>query len=318
MSPHLAGAVLGAVVAGGLLLVASRVYAIRRTSLAHRVLPYVQDLPQSGHSAAAHQLVGEEAATSPGAAALALARPWLARAADVIERVLGGAESVRRRLDRAGLDTSVQEFRVSQVLWGLAGFAVAATWQVMGALSGGGSLVAGVLLCVCGFVAGVALRDRRLTHRATEREREVLVEFPVIAELLALAVASGEGPVAALDRAVRRSSGAWSDELSRVLAQVRTGVPVSRAFETLGTRTDVPIVTQFALGVSVAVDRGTPLADVLHAQAADVREAGKRELIESAARREVFMLAPVVFLVLPVTVLFALYPGLVGLRLVTP
>ncbi len=63
---------------------------------------------------------------------------------------------------------------------------------------------------------------------------------------------------------------------------------------------------------------GTPLADVLHAQAADVREAGRRALIESAARREVFMLVPVVFLVLPVTVLFAFYPGLVGLRLTTP
>jgi tight adherence protein C len=30
------------------------------------------------------------------------------------------------------------------------------------------------------------------------------------------------------------------------------------------------------------------------------------------------MMVPVVFLVLPVTVLFAFWPGLVGLRLVTP
>jgi tight adherence protein C len=45
---------------------------------------------------------------------------------------------------------------------------------------------------------------------------------------------------------------------------------------------------------------------VLHAQAADVREAGRRELIETAARKEVFMMVPVVFLVLPITVLFTI------------
>jgi tight adherence protein C len=57
---------------------------------------------------------------------------------------------------------------------------------------------------------------------------------------------------------------------------------------------------------------------VLHAQAADAREAGRRSLIESGARREVLMMVPVVFLILPVTVLFAFWPGVVGLHLVTP
>ena len=67
------------------------------------------------------------------------------------------------------------------------------------------------------------------------------------------------------------------------------------------------------LTLSRSLERGTPLADVLHAQAADVREAGRRALIESAARREVLMMVPVVFLVLPVTVLFALFPGLISI-----
>lgn len=319
MTPAVLGAALGAVLAVGALLTVSRVAAIRRTSLSVRVLPYIQHVPRPGQRSTQTPVdVTAAGAVSPGAAARAIVAPLLDRAGATVGRVLGGSASVRRRLDRAGLDVDVQEFRVSQVLWGLGGFAAAATWQVLTALSGGGSLLSGVVLCLCGFVVGVVLCDRRLTQRAVEREREVLVEFPVVAELLALAVASGEGPVAALDRAVRRSSGAWADELGRVLAQVRTGVPVAAAFESLGERTDVPAVTQFARGVAVSVDRGTPLADVLHAQAADVREAGKRALIESAARREVFMLAPVVFLVLPVTVIFALYPGLVGLRLVAP
>ena len=145
-----------------------------------------------------------------------------------------------------------------------------------------------------------------------------MAEFPTIAELLALAVAAGESPVAALDRVVRRSGGELSSDLGRVLAAVRTGEPVGAAFDRLAASTGLPLVARFAQGVAVAVERGTPLAQVLHAQAADVREAGRRELIEVAARKEVLMMVPVVFLVLPITVLFAFWPGVVGLHLTTP
>jgi tight adherence protein C len=60
----------------------------------------------------------------------------------------------------------------------------------------------------------------------------------------------------------------------------------------------------------VAVERGTPLAEVLRAQAQDVREEGRRRLMEEGGKKEIAMMIPVVFLILPVTVLFALYPGL--------
>ena len=76
------------------------------------------------------------------------------------------------------------------------------------------------------------------------------------------------------------------------VTEIRTGMPVGRAFDALAARAGLPLVARFAEGIAVAVERGTPLADVLHAQAADVREAGRRELIETAARKEVFMMVP--------------------------
>lgn len=63
---------------------------------------------------------------------------------------------------------------------------------------------------------------------------------------------------------------------------------------------------------TLTLERGTPLAEVLRAQAVDVREAGKRALLEAGGRKEIAMMVPVVFLVLPVTVLFALFPGFFG------
>ena len=204
------------------------------------------------------------------------------------------------------------------MVWGLTGFGAAAAIALLRALGGVGGVGSAVVFCLLGFVCGVFLRDNRLSTQVKDRERQVLTEFPTVAELLALSVAAGESPVAALDRVVRRSHGALSEDLAKVLARIRTGEPVGQAFESLARSTGVPIVARFATGITVAMERGTPLADVLHAQAADVREAGRRLLIETAARKEIAMMAPVVFFVLPVTILFAFYPGVLGLRLTTP
>jgi tight adherence protein C len=307
------GAVMGAAVAGGLMLVVARIRVIRRPQLSVRVLPYVRDLPQVGRTPSLRVV-----SSSPTAAAAGVFGPLLRSAADGVERVLGGSVSVRRRLERAAIDQTVHEFRVEQVLWGLLAFAAAAAYGILAALTGSGGTVTSLLLCLVAFVLGVIGRDNYLSSQVRNRERRILAEFPAIAELLALAVAAGESPVAALDRVCRRSGGELSRDLARVLASVRTGEPVGSAFDRWSASTGLPLVARFAQGIAVAVERGTPLADVLHAQAADVREAGRRELIEIAARKEVFMMVPVVFLVLPVTVFFAFWPGVVGLNLTTP
>jgi tight adherence protein C len=71
-------------------------------------------------------------------------------------------------------------------------------------------------------------------------------------------------------------------------------------------------------GIVVALERGTPLAEVVRAQAEDARAAEQRRLMELAGRKDVAMLVPVVFLVLPTVVLIALYPGVQSLRLIVP
>jgi tight adherence protein C len=291
------------------LLVAARLSSLRRPSLAARVLPYLRDVAPGG--------AGPTGPRASGSPLRDLFGPPVAAAARAVERVLGGAGSVRRRLARAGVDGTVHDFRVEQVRWGIVGFAVAAGWQLLGSLRGPVNPVAGLTACGIGFATGVLARDQRLGAQVRRRERAVVAEFPTLAELLALAVAAGEGPVAALDRVVRRSGGQLSGDLGEVLASIRTGEPVADAFDRLAATTGVPVVARFAHGVAVAVERGTPLTDVLHAQAADVREAGRRELIEDASRKEILMMVPVVFLVLPVTVVFAFWPGLVGLSLTT-
>lgn len=316
MSYAVWGGLLGAAFGAGVLLVAVRAAALRRPGLAIRVLPYVRAVPTSG-ARPVPPGPGGVASGAPGVVRALLA-PFLASAADALERVLGGSASIRRRLERAGISMTVREFRVEQVLWGLMAFGATGAVAVLVALRSPGRTGPLLVLCAVAFVLGVLLRENRLSARVAERERRILAEFPTVAELLALAVGAGEGPVAALDRVVSRCRGELATELGAVLADVRTGTPVAAALDALARRSGLPVVSRFAEGMAVALERGTPLAAVLHAQAADVREAGRRALIESGARKEVLMMVPVVFLVLPVTVVFAFWPGLVGLHLVVP
>jgi tight adherence protein C len=52
----------------------------------------------------------------------------------------------------------------------------------------------------------------------------------------------------------------------------------------------LPSLSRFVDGIVVAVERGTPLAEVLRAQAQDVRESGRRAVMEEGGRKEIAMM----------------------------
>lgn len=308
MTPLLTGMLLGLVAAVGLLLVLSCAPPLHPIRLHDRLAPYLSDAPQ------ASRLLSDPVQTGSLGLARALLRPVLGDAVRVLDRFVGGRSSVKRRLDALRSGLSVEEFRIEQVVWGALGLGAGAVLgAVFAGLTGSVNALSLVLFSVGGLTAGVVGRDWWLSQQLSRREATMLAEFPVVAELLALAVTAGEGPVGAIDRVCRLTGGELGRELTATLASARSGVPLVDALQALADRTSVEVLSRFVDGIVVASERGTPLADVLRAQAADVREAGKRRLLEAGGRKEITMMVPVVFLVLPVTVLFALYPGLVSI-----
>jgi tight adherence protein C len=77
----------------------------------------------------------------------------------------------------------------------------------------------------------------------------------------------------------------------------------------------LPALTRAVDQLVGALERGTPLVGVFRSQAHDSRDDAKRQLIEAAGRKEVAMLVPLVFLILPVTIAFAIFPGILVLQL---
>ncbi|MGL5849683.1 MAG: type II secretion system F family protein [Phycicoccus sp.] len=299
------GAVLGALFGLGLALVWGGLPRHRRAGLAARVLPYLRDTPRPS------RLLDEDAS---GGFVRLFALPVVRDLGTVVERVMGGADSVRSRQLRAGSAADVDRFRAEQVLWGLSGAVVGGGLGASSVVLRGGSVVVALLLTGIALGLGVTGADWLLTRKATRREARMLAEFPTIAELLALAVSAGEGAVGALERVCRLSRGELAAELGRCLADARAGANLPTALQGLADRTALPSLRRFVDGVVIAVQRGTPLAEVLRAQAQDVREDSRRLLMEAGGRKEIAMMVPVVFLVLPVTVVFAVFPGITYFR----
>lgn len=306
MSTALAGAGLGLLAGTGLAVAASRLPVLRRPRLDDRLGPYLRD------SSRPSRLLTRERAITPFPTLERIVSPFVADAALLVERLLGGNASARRRLEQSGRGTTLEEFRAEQVLWGGGGLLAGLGLSLFFAADSGFRPVPLLILCLISTVTGVLGRDRWLSREVATREGRMMAEFPTIAELLALAVAAGEGAVGALERVTRISRGELSRELGRALADARAGASLVQALEGIAARTSLPPLARFVDGVAIAVERGTPLAEVLRAQAVDVREAGKRALLEAGGKKEIAMMVPVVFLVLPVTVLFALFPGFYG------
>jgi tight adherence protein C len=67
---------------------------------------------------------------------------------------------------------------------------------------------------------------------------------------------------------------------------------------------------EFANKIVMSLARGTPLAKMLEDQAVSARAEIRNRLLRQAGKNETRMLVPLVFLILPVIVLFAIYPSL--------
>jgi tight adherence protein C len=308
MTPWFVGAMLGALGAAGFIIAVRATPPLRPVRLVDRMAPYLGDAPRPSRL-----LAQPSASATPFALIRRLFGPGLSELVTLLDKTVGGAASVRRRLNGLGSRLTVEEFRIEQVVWGSCGLLGGGTLALGGWLRGGVDPVLVAAIAVGGLVGGVLGRDWHLTRQVDRREATMLAEFPVLADLLALTVVAGEAPPDALRRVCRLTGGELARDLEGALNRSRTGVPLTTALTEVAERTTLEPFARFVQGIVVALERGTPLADVLRAQAVDVREIAKRALLEAGGRKEISMMVPVVFMILPVTVLFALYPGLMTL-----
>lgn len=296
----------GGVLSSGVLRLLTALPRWSATPLMLRIAPYVrdivadEDLPHVALPRAGVLPVGE--------------RTLWRRLLAMFERLLGADDVLRRRLSQAGLGLDTATFRARQLGWVIVGVMTGALTVIVLAVVGRMSPPLALLPTLAGAAAGVGY-EARLTMRVAARRGRLTDELPTTLEFLALCLSAGEGFLDSVRRVAAVGSGELTVEFRLVVLAVGTGEPLADALGEMTRRLQLPGLTRAVDQVVAALEHGAPLSAVLHAQAGDAREDAKRVLIEQAGRKEILMLLPLVFLILPLSVLFAIYPGLFILRL---
>ena len=310
VTPSLAWAVVAGLALGfGLWCLVSLVPRMSRPRLARRVAPYLVDVSQGARDAL------EPAPPGPLPVIGLLLEPIAARARRALGSVLGGSEAIARRLRQSGSTMTLEGFRSQQLLWGVAGGLLGTGIAIVAGRAQSVPPLAQLAIIVIFVVIGIVARDYVLQRAARKRLERLLSELPVVLEFLTLSLSAGEGTLDALRRVSRVSAGELSAELAGVVSSVNTGLPFAGTLAALARDLELPAFTRCVEQMVGALERGTPLAEVLRAQAQDARDDAKRDLLELAGKKEVAMLFPLVFLILPVTIAFAIFPGIFVLQM---
>ena len=148
-----------------------------------------------------------------------------------------------------------------------------------------------------------------------EKRRRLLAEaeFPAMVELVAVLIAAGEPPIRAIQRVGQRSTGVLSKDFLSVIHQIESGIGLTKSLELLAISTKSDSIRRFSDTLILALERGTSLSDVLARQVQEIRGEHQTQLIEQAGKAEISLMIPVIFLILPVSILFALWPSYLAL-----
>ena len=163
--------------------------------------------------------------------------------------------------------------------------------------------------------ATLIILERSLNKRLVQHRIRIDSDFPGIVEMMTLALSAGESPLTVLNRISQRGCGPLTREFEKVIEQVSKGTPFAEALDQMSRRVHSISVRRFVDALVIAVTRGAPLIDVLHSHAKEARDFQRNQILNAAGKSEIAMMIPVVFLILPISILFALWPSLSNLNL---
>ena len=157
--------------------------------------------------------------------------------------------------------------------------------------------------------------ESQLTQEVKKYRESIESDFPTIVEALTLSLSAGESPLTSMQRIASRGSGALALEFTHVITSVTDGTPFATALDAMGRRMSSVAVRRFVDAIVIAITRGAPLIEVLHSHSQESRDYQRNRVLSAASKAELSMMIPVVFLILPISILFALWPSLSNLNL---
>jgi len=148
-----------------------------------------------------------------------------------------------------------------------------------------------------------------LRRKAAARQGKIQRALPDTLDLITVSVEAGLGLDAALAKVVEKTRGPLRDEFGRVLQEVGLGKVRRIALRDMSSRVDVADLTSFVSAIVQADQMGLGVAEVLRAQADEVRLKRRQRAEETAMKAPVKMLFPLVCFIFPAMMTVLLGPA---------
>jgi Flp pilus assembly protein TadB len=154
---------------------------------------------------------------------------------------------------------------------------------------------------------------RKLTGSEV-KECEINEELVNILQMLSIMISAGESPMMALRYISQRSVGYIPKLIDQSFSKYESGRNLAQTLEQIAIATGSSQVRRLTNSIQIAIQRGTPILDVLNNQVQSLNKQINLALLKKSGKSEIALLIPVVFLILPVSISFAIWPSIYGLN----
>lgn len=153
-----------------------------------------------------------------------------------------------------------------------------------------------------------------LLHNVAQKRRESMqLALPNLLDQMLISVEAGVGFESAMTKAAENSSGPLADEFIRTLQDIQVGRSRREAYLDLAARAAFPELRSFIRAVVQADQYGIAIANVLRAQAKEMRIKRRQRAEEHAMKIPVKILFPLIFSILPALFIIILGPTVLNI-----
>jgi pilus assembly protein TadC len=152
--------------------------------------------------------------------------------------------------------------------------------------------------------------ERTATGREIENQKKSIEsELPAMAEVFSILISAGVSPSTAFEWLAGRAHGELGDRVRYIVAECRDGALLVHTLDAISQELASALVRRFVDSIAISLERGSSLAEQLRLYVGEMRVQERRKLMEKAGKAEIGLMIPVVFLILPISVVFALWPS---------
>jgi tight adherence protein C len=164
-----------------------------------------------------------------------------------------------------------------------------------------------LMMCAAFVVISLMVQESEWKKQAKDLDFAIALTTPAWLDLCALTLHAG----LPMRIALTQSLASASDEVQMAWSHLKdsTEKPLAQSLEDVARTAPDSVTSRVVGALLVSLERGTPIAEVLSALSSELRSENRRVLLEIAAKKDVTMMLPVVFGILPAVTAVALFPA---------